>query len=1155
MASIVIGDYTYNTNGSVSVVDKTKQSYGSILSSFEYDGQTYDVTDMSYCFYECVNLINAPTIPESITNMSSCFEECVSLVKTPTIPTSVEDLSYCFCRCTGLKYADDFPLTTTPVLKNMAGCFAYCTSLTKAPRQIPRSVTRLASCFLNCKSLKRSPQSIYSIVSSGTDSLDMAFCFVRCESLETSPALPDKVTNLSNCFDGCINLTNVSRLPKNVTDVSSCFSGCRSLQGNIEVQNIPEYSGDIFADLSNQNIYIINTASSEIKEDVAEEWRSIANQYRSVHYEADDHSAPIITLSAKRSNNDGESSSTGKYITVTKQYNYNLDNLPVDWDITLTESMKLDSVLITPASSEPGESITFTIPQEVDELSHTIIYTVNDGYKTTVQTVEISKVIALLDFFGNPSNKIYPNDKPGMGMAIGNIAKRNGLDIQFPTTIGEGLIPPQKNGGVDLGNYQLIIGKYNDTDSQYNDDLFVIGNGTSSTDRKNTFTIDQNGYMNVVNDFEIKVQDKALMTLGNDSVIIGKKQENHTIIDYHSLQLIDEKKNVYFHASDLRDLSGEAKVSTTFRMSEKYGKYTPPLAGWIGWGGELSYNNTSWEEYFKIYNNFGRYFCGNDTYYLTEIPILSDYDSSLHTASKMRLVFNIAFTDIKYVEIKFKYWEYIQTGPNTWGTVTREVIAGNYTTIGSSEIEISFETIDLGKVDPGTGRQVNTVNMSYVAFKANEEIESYIYCVVFNKNENKVFVHCHFDSYQHNIPIDAPQLERLLGVTIEYKTDSITAKALTFGSRIQYIIGPFSSSFGIDNSPSGFASSSFGEKSSAYGYAALSEGSGNAIGSFSHAEGCDTYAAGDYSHVEGYNTVTDGDYSHAEGYKTYAMGDYSHAEGCDTYARGNYSHAEGYDIIADGDYSHAQNIATTTSRQAQTAIGKYNKNRTNTAFEIGNGTAYNARSNALTIDWNGNIVTKDLELTRGTIPASSNYRDKIVFTDSNDATLGYIRTPFLTDGREGIQIETTRTVNGSAIYNGIQMYINASGTPSVTLNHPAAWRTALGLEPFTPSISITSTTGTLNSYVIRQMGKLVSLTLYVYNTSSVASASNIYQGTINTEALRPIAYTTNATFMGARLFGGSINMAGTIALRNTSTSAVTTSSSNMATISFVYFVK
>ena len=39
----------------------------------------------------------------------------------------------------------------------------------------------------------------------------------------------------------------------------------------------------------------------------------------------------------------------------------------------------------------------------------------------------------------------------------------------------------------------------------------------------------------------------------------------------------------------------------------------------------------------------------------------------------------------------------------------------------------------------------------------------------------------------------------------------------------------------------------------------------------------------------------------------------------------------------------------------QTAIGKYNDNQSGNAFEIGNGTADNVRSNALTVDWSGNV--------------------------------------------------------------------------------------------------------------------------------------------------------------------------------------------------------
>lgn len=44
--------------------------------------------------------------------------------------------------------------------------------------------------------------------------------------------------------------------------------------------------------------------------------------------------------------------------------------------------------------------------------------------------------------------------------------------------------------------------------------------------------------------------------------------------------------------------------------------------------------------------------------------------------------------------------------------------------------------------------------------------------------------------------------------------------------------------------------------------------------------------------------------------------------------------------------------------EAQTAIGKYNANDSNNAFEIGNGTSNSARSNALTVDWDGNIMAQ-----------------------------------------------------------------------------------------------------------------------------------------------------------------------------------------------------
>ena len=106
---------------------------------------------------------------------------------------------------------------------------------------------------------------------------------------------------------------------------------------------------------------------------------------------------------------------------------------------------------------------------------------------------------------------------------------------------------------------------------------------------------------------------------------------------------------------------------------------------------------------------------------------------------------------------------------------------------------------------------------------------------------------------------------------------------------------------------------------------------------------------------------TMGQYAISEGEDTYATGGCSHAEGYGSYAQGNYSHAEGYDTMAVGNYSHAQNYNTRASSNYQTAIGKYNIEDENNRYAliVGNGTASNARSNALTVDWQGQISCGD----------------------------------------------------------------------------------------------------------------------------------------------------------------------------------------------------
>ena len=101
-----------------------------------------------------------------------------------------------------------------------------------------------------------------------------------------------------------------------------------------------------------------------------------------------------------------------------------------------------------------------------------------------------------------------------------------------------------------------------------------------------------------------------------------------------------------------------------------------------------------------------------------------------------------------------------------------------------------------------------------------------------------------------------------------------------------------------------------------------------ALGNYSHAEGASTTASGTSSHAEGTGTTASGNLSHAEGEGTTASGYASHAEGCDTKASSDYQHVQGQ-----------YNIEDTENRYLHI---------------VGNGSSDTERSNAHTLDWNGN---------------------------------------------------------------------------------------------------------------------------------------------------------------------------------------------------------
>lgn len=137
----------------------------------------------------------------------------------------------------------------------------------------------------------------------------------------------------------------------------------------------------------------------------------------------------------------------------------------------------------------------------------------------------------------------------------------------------------------------------------------------------------------------------------------------------------------------------------------------------------------------------------------------------------------------------------------------------------------------------------------------------------------------------------------------------------------------FSGTLGLNhNGELGFASASLGFANTASGMYCFSEGMGN-------------QSTGDASHSEGTGNVASGNAAHAEGSGTLASNVGSHAEGANTKATGYGSHAEGSNTIASGEGQHVE--------------GKYNVDDPNFIHIVGNGSSNSKRSNAHTLNLNG----------------------------------------------------------------------------------------------------------------------------------------------------------------------------------------------------------
>lgn len=249
-------------------------------------------------------------------------------------------------------------------------------------------------------------------------------------------------------------------------------------------------------------------------------------------------------------------------------------------------------------------------------------------------------------------------------------------------------------------------------------------------------------------------------------------------------------------------------------------------------------------------------------------------------------------------------------------------------------------------------------------------------------------------------------------------------------------------------------------------------GSG-AYGKYSHAEGSFTWAIGEDSHAEGTGAVATGDHSHAEGMGAQASGSAAHAEGggiasgADSHAEGvatasgNYSHAENGGT-ASGHYSHAEGLNTIANHASQHVFGTYNvadpstkaSNLKGTYVEIvGKGTGDNDRSNARTLDWDGNERIAG-RLTVGAGPTGAMHVATKGYVDSE---ISDVNAAIVNSGAVLIDFGTmpvTAITNSEYAANGIDAYYKAI---AIELGDPTAVPTPISISTDTNLIRLTAT--------------------------------------------------------------------------------------------------
>lgn len=99
---------------------------------------------------------------------------------------------------------------------------------------------------------------------------------------------------------------------------------------------------------------------------------------------------------------------------------------------------------------------------------------------------------------------------------------------------------------------------------------------------------------------------------------------------------------------------------------------------------------------------------------------------------------------------------------------------------------------------------------------------------------------------------------------------------------------------------------------------------------------------------------------------------------------------------------------------------------------------------------NSILTTKSLNIQSNNLTNNSPLNDlngeQLIFTDSNNETIGWFGEQFYDNEYQGLSMFSKRKINDEDYYNGFYLWVNSKGNPVITMHSPdckRAWQKAL----------------------------------------------------------------------------------------------------------------